>query len=97
MGGKYSRGEERRPLGFPGFSALCCCQKKNREGTPLGFCDIKSQRSNLRFGKENPALDMVYFPDNDLHLATCTGDLPFVQLYFSLGKYEVNYRDRENR
>ncbi|XP_011237482.1 uncharacterized protein LOC70981 isoform X2 [Mus musculus] len=98
MGGKYSRGEERRPLGFPGFSALCCCQKTNREETPLGFCDIKARRSNLSFGREDPAyLDMAYFPDNDLHMAACAGDLPFVRLYFTLGKYEVNHRDRENR
>ncbi|XP_031225055.1 putative ankyrin repeat domain-containing protein 19 isoform X3 [Mastomys coucha] len=98
MGGKYSRGEDRRPLGFPGFSVLCCCQKKNREETPLGFCDIKARRSNLCFGREDSAyLDMTYFPDNDLHMAACAGDLPFVRLYFTLGKYEVNHRDRENR
>ncbi|XP_003751779.1 putative ankyrin repeat domain-containing protein 19 isoform X10 [Rattus norvegicus] len=98
MGGKCSRGGERRPLGFPGFSALCCCQIKSREETPLGFCDIKARRNNSCFGREDPAyLDMAYFPDNDLHMAACAGDLPFMRLYFTLGKYEVNHRDRENR
>ncbi|XP_052013000.1 putative ankyrin repeat domain-containing protein 19 [Apodemus sylvaticus] len=97
MGGKYSRGEERRPLDFPGFSELCY-HKKSREETPLGFCALKAPRSNPCFGRENPAyLDMAYFPDNDLHMAACAGDLSFVRLYIALGKYEVNYRDRDNR
>ncbi|CAH7289538.1 Potegl [Phodopus roborovskii] len=98
MGGKCSRGGEKRPGGSQGFSVLCCDQKKSFEETPLGFCDIKARRNNLCFGTQNPSyLDMAYFPDNDLHMAACAGDLPFVRLYFTLGKYEVNHRDKENR
>ncbi|XP_076782045.1 uncharacterized protein LOC143439592 [Arvicanthis niloticus] len=98
MGGNYSRGEDRRPLSFPGFSALCCCQKKSTEETPLGFCDVKPRRSTPCFGRENPAyLDMAYFPDNDLHMAVCSGDVPLVRQYLTLGRYEVNHRDGENR
>ncbi|XP_059119678.1 POTE ankyrin domain family member A-like [Peromyscus eremicus] len=88
----------RMPQGTQGFSGLCKCQKKNLEETPLGFCDIKAPRNTPCFGTQNPAyLDMAYFPDNDLHMAACAGDLPFVRLYLSLGKYEVNHRDKENR
>ncbi|GAB1286017.1 POTE ankyrin domain family, member G-like [Apodemus speciosus] len=82
---------------FIGFSELCS-HKKSREETPLGFCDINAPRSNPCFGRENPAyLNMAYFPDNDLHMAACAGDLSFVRLYIALGKYEVNYKDRDNR
>lgn len=44
--------------------------------TPLGFCEIKTGRSALCFGPQDPAyVDMAYFPDNDLHMAVCAGDL----------------------
>lgn len=96
MGGKYSRERGRSPFGLPDFSMLCCCQKKSHEETPLGFCEEWIRHRCL--GTQDPAyLDMAYFPDNDLHLAACAGDLPFVRLYFNLGKYEVNHRDKESR
>ncbi|XP_051006824.1 ankyrin repeat domain-containing protein 7-like [Acomys russatus] len=98
MGGKNSRGGGWSPFGFPDFSVLYCCQKKSHQETPLGFCSIKDRRSQLCFGTQDPAyLDVAYFPDNDLHMAACAGDLPFVRLYFNLGKYEINHRDKENR
>ncbi|OBS65836.1 hypothetical protein A6R68_05624, partial [Neotoma lepida] len=89
--------EGKKLEGSRGFSGLCCCRKKSPEETPLGFCDIEAQRDNPCFKSQDPAyLDMEYFPDNDLHMAACAGDLPFVRLYFSLGKYEVNHRDKKN-
>ncbi|XP_060244309.1 putative ankyrin repeat domain-containing protein 19 [Meriones unguiculatus] len=98
MGGKYSREGGKSPLDYTGFSALCCCQTKSHEEMPLGFCDSQAPRSKLYLGTQDPAyLDMAYFPDNDLHMAACAGDLPFVRLYFTLGKYEANHRDKENR
>ncbi|XP_040597149.1 ankyrin repeat domain-containing protein 26-like [Mesocricetus auratus] len=95
MGGKYSREEGRWPGCCQCYSRLCSEQKESLEKMPLGFCDIKSH--NLCFGTQNPAyLDVPYFPDNDLHMAVCAGDLSFVRQY-TLGKYEVNHRDEENR
>uniref|UniRef100_A0A8C2MNX1 POTE ankyrin domain family, member G like n=1 Tax=Cricetulus griseus TaxID=10029 RepID=A0A8C2MNX1_CRIGR len=98
MGGKYSLERWRWPGCSGGFSVLCGKQKKSLVETPLGFCDIEAQGNNLSFGTQNPSyLDMAYFPDNDLHMAACAGDLPFVRLYFTLGKYDVNHRDKDNR
>ncbi|XP_013204436.1 putative ankyrin repeat domain-containing protein 19 [Microtus ochrogaster] len=98
MGGECSRGGGWRPWGSQGVSVLCCCPEKSLEETPLGFCNISGRRNTPCLGPQDPVyLDMAYFPDNDLHMAACAGDLPFVRLYFTLGKYEVNHRDKENR
>lgn len=98
MGGEHSRGGGWRPWGAQGVSVRCCCPEKSLEEMPLGFCDISGRRNNPCLGPQDSAyLDMAYFPDNDLHMAACAGDLPFVRLYFTLGKYEVNHRDKENR